>query len=118
MSRHAFFVAGDRVVHIANPSGAGFQYQAQAQVLLPEAQAPARQHETAETVIVVQRGILEVMINGATAMVGAGSFVRIPPKAWFAYRNAGQDAAQILSRTAPMPPVRESCRITIHIAAA
>ena len=118
MSRHAFFVSGDRVVHIANPSGAGLQYQAQQQVLLPEAQVPACRHETAETVIVVQRGILEVMVNGATAMVGAGSFVRIPPQAWFAWRNAGQDAAQLLSRTAPVLPVRVSRRITIQIAAA
>ena len=118
MSRHAFFVSGDRIVHIANPSGAGLQYQAQCQVLLPEAQAPACRRETAETMIVVQRGTLEVMINGATAMVGAGSFVRVPPKAWFAYRNAGRDAAQILCRTAPILPVRETCRITIHIAAA
>ncbi|MDB5541300.1 MAG: hypothetical protein JWQ89_3027 [Devosia sp.] len=118
MSRHAFFIAGDRVVHVANPSGAGFRYQAQSHVLLPQVQIGPHQHELAETVLVLKEGTLEVMINGAAAFVGAGSFVRIPAKAWFAYRNVGDGPARLLCRTAPALPTRDSVRITIQIAAA
>lgn len=118
MSRHAFFIAGDRVVHVANPCGAGFQYQAQSHILLPQTQIGPQQHELAETVLVVKEGTLEVMINGAAGYVGAGSFVRIPPKTWFAYRSVGDGPARLLCRTAPAMPVAKGRRISIHIAAA
>lgn len=118
MSRHAFFIAGDRVVHVANPCGAGFQYQAQSHTLLPQAQIGPHQHELAETVLVVKAGTLEVMINGAAGFVTAGSFVRIAAKTWFAYRSVGDDPARVLCRTAPAQPARDACKITIQIAAA
>ena len=35
MSKHAFFISDDRVIHIANPTGAGFQYRAQEVDLIP-----------------------------------------------------------------------------------
>ncbi len=118
MSRYAFFIAGDRVMHVANAGGAGFQYQAQWHVLPPQVQVGPQQHEHAETVIVVQDGMLEVMVNGAAGFVGAGSFVRIPAKTWFAYRNAGSDPARILYRTAPPEVVQDRFRVTIHLTAA
>lgn len=118
MTRHAFFIAGDRVVHVANPADAGFQYQAQSHIVLPHVQSASQQHEFAETVIVVQEGMLEVMINGAAGFVGAGSFVRIPPRTWFAYRNIGDDPGRLLYRTAPSAPARDRYKITIQIAAA
>jgi mannose-6-phosphate isomerase-like protein (cupin superfamily) len=118
MSRHAFFIAGDRVVHVANACGAGFQYQALAHTLPPQIQVGPHKHEAAETVLVVQQGMLELMVNGAAGYVGAGSFVRIPAKAWFAYRNVGDEAVRLLCRTAPAQPTRDACKITIQIAAA
>jgi mannose-6-phosphate isomerase-like protein (cupin superfamily) len=118
MTRRAFFVAGDRIIHIANPSGAGTSYQAQAHVLLPGAEAGPLSQEAAETVLVVEDGTIEVMVNGMASFVGAGGFVRIPPKTWFAYRNDTDRAAHILCRTAPIQPARRGCRITIQIAAA
>jgi mannose-6-phosphate isomerase-like protein (cupin superfamily) len=118
MSRHAFLIVGDRVVHVANPSGAGFQYQAQSHVLSPQTQIGPHQHDLAETVLVVKEGTLEVMINGAAGYVAAGSFVRIPAKTWFAYRNAGDEPARLLCRTAPASTVRDGLRITVQIAAA
>jgi len=118
MSRHAFFIAGDRVVHVANPSGAGFQYHAQSHTLPPQVQIGPQQHDLAETVLVVKTGTLEVMINGAAGFVAAGSFVRIPAKTWFAYRNAGDEPARLLCRTAPAMPAGNGRRISIHIAAA
>jgi mannose-6-phosphate isomerase-like protein (cupin superfamily) len=118
MTKHAFFIADERVIHIANPAGAGFQYRAQPHALPPRLQAGPYQHEGAETVIVVCEGIVEVMINGAAALVGAGSFVRVPPSATFAYRNAGSDVAHLLHRTAPANRARQSCKVTIHLTAA
>lgn len=118
MSRHAFFIVGDQVVHVANAAGAGFQYQAQSHVLLPQVQIGPHMHELAETVLFVKEGTLEVMINGMAGYVGAGSFVRIPAKAWFAYRNAGDEPARLLCRTAPPCRVRDGCKVTVHLTAA
>ncbi len=118
MTRHAFFIAGDRVIHIANAAGAGLQYRAQASELFPDEQVEAQKHDTAETVLVIRSGTVEVMVNGATGVVKAGSFVRIPPGAWFAYRNPGNDVARLLSRTAPLAPERRARRVSIRIAAA
>ena len=56
MSRHAFFIAGDRVVHVANPSGAGFQYHAQSHTLPPQVQIGPQQHDLAETVLLQAPG--------------------------------------------------------------
>jgi mannose-6-phosphate isomerase-like protein (cupin superfamily) len=118
MSRHAFFITGDRVVPVANAAGAGFQYQAQAHVLLPQVQIGPHRHEHSETVIVVSEGTLEVMVNGMASLVGAGSFVRIAPGTWFAYRNAGEGPARVLCRTAPQQARRHGLRVTIHLTAA
>lgn len=118
MSRRAFFIAGDRIIHIANPCGAGLNYQAQAHVVLPGAQIGPQMMEQAETVILVEDGLLEVMVNGMSGMVGAGNFVRVPPGAWYACRNDTDDAARILCRTAPVNKTRDTCRVTLSIAAA
>lgn len=118
MSRRAFFIAGDRIIHIANPCGAGLSYHAQAHIVMPGAQVGPQTQDQAETVILVEEGNLEVMINGMAGMVGAGEFVRVPAKAWYAYRNDTDDAARVLCRTAPAQKARDACRVTIRIAAA
>lgn len=118
MSKHAFFIVGDRVLHVANASGAGFQYRAQAQVLPAQVQAGPFLHDGAETVLYVSDGVIEVMVNGAAAYVGAGSHVRVPAGTAFGYRNVGDEVARLLCRTAPATPVRDACRITIHLTAA
>ncbi len=118
MSRRAFFITGERIVHVANPSGAGLGYQAQSHVVMPGAQVGPHMQELAETVIVVEEGVLEVMVNGMAGLVTAGHFVRIPAKTWYAYRNDTDEAARVLQRTAPVQPVREACRVTLSIAAA
>jgi mannose-6-phosphate isomerase-like protein (cupin superfamily) len=118
MSRHAFFIAGNRIVRIANATGAGFQYQAQSHALLPQVQIGPHMHDNAETVIVVEDGIVEVMINGLAGFVGAGSFVRVPAGTHFAYRNAGDDVAHVLCRTSPAPVLRDGIRVTVELTAA
>lgn len=117
MSRRAFLIADDRIIHIANPCGAGFGYHAQAHVVLPGAQVGPQMQELAETVLVVEDGVLDVMVNGMAALVTAGSFVRIPAKTWYAYRNDSDGAVHLLQRTAPMRAPR-GCTVTFHIAAA
>lgn len=118
MLRRAFFIAGDRIIDIANPCGAGLSYQAQAHVVLPGAQVGPHTQERAETVLLVEDGTLEVMVNGMAALVTAGNFIRIPAMAWYAYRNDSDGAVRVLHRTAPVQHHREGCTITIQIAAA
>ncbi len=118
MVRHAFFIVDNRVVHIANPSDAGLQYHAHVVGLPPSVQSEAVRHEGAETVLVVCGGTIEVMINGAAAVVGAGAWARVPCRAVFAYRNVGKEMAQLLVRTAPPSQLRVTRRITLEIAAA
>lgn len=118
MSRHAFFIAGEQVLHIANPCGAGIGYHGQPHVVQPGAQVGPHMLEQAETIILVEAGVLEVMINGMTGWVKGGDFIRIPAGAWYAYRNDTENPTRILCRTAPVQRPRERCRITIEIAAA
>ena len=118
MSTHAFLLAADRILQVANPCGAGLQYHAQSRVLLPQAQVPAQSHETAETIIVVLSGTLEVMIGGAVGALSAGDFVRVPPMAVFAYRNPSDIPANILVRVSPVRPPRNACRVSLTIAVA
>lgn len=118
MSAHAFFFNGDRIVHLANASGAAAQYRAGLRRLPPGVAAATRVEERAETAIVVVHGLIELMVGGATGMMGAGEFARIPPGTHFAYRNAGDEPAELLIRTAPLGTPRPTCRVTIDIAAA
>ena len=118
MARHAFFFTGDRVLQVANASDAGLSYQAQVHSILPQATCGPFRHETAETVIVVQQGVLELMVNGVAGHLATGAFARIPAGAWFGYRNSGDEPAHILSRTAPPQVKRAGYRISIQLTAA
>ena len=115
MSR-SFFITDNRVVFIANGEGADLRYRAHSHAVAPFAQVPARTNPRAETVFVVEQGILEFMVGGAVGHAQAGDFVRIPPGVAFAYRNLGNRPAHILSRC--VPPIQTACSVTISIAAA
>lgn len=114
----AFFIAGDRIVHIANPCGAGLTYQGLATSVAPGTQSEAVVHLSAETVIVVEDGTLDVMINGATMALCAGQYARVAPGQFFAWRNSDRRPAHILVRTAPPAQHHSACRVTFSIAAA
>ena len=118
MSRHAFFVYDDHVYHIANPCGAGVNYHARKRVLTPGELTAPSQHSTSETLIVVTEGQVDLMVNGASAMLGAGQFARIRPGQWFAMRNSDYRLAQVLVRVAPLPASAPPRRILVEIAAA
>jgi mannose-6-phosphate isomerase-like protein (cupin superfamily) len=111
----SFFLAGDRVVFIANADGADLRYRAHAHTIPPQVQVPARTNERSETVFVVEHGTLEFMVGGAVGYITAGGFVRVPPGVAFGYRNIGDESAHILSRC--MAPPRSVRRVTIEVAA-
>jgi mannose-6-phosphate isomerase-like protein (cupin superfamily) len=112
----SFFIAGDRVVFLANGDAADLRYRAHTHSVPPHVQVPARVNERSETVFVVEHGTLEFMIGGAVGHVITGGFVRVPPGVAFGYRNIGDEPAQILSRC--MAPAQKSVRrVTIEIAA-
>ena len=118
VTRHAFFLSDNRVIQIANPEGASFQYRAQPHNLPAGLQAGPYLHDGAETILLVRSGTVEAMVNGASAIIGAGEFVRVPPGATFGYRNAGDDPALLLCRTAPKERVRPGLKVTVHLTAA
>ena len=118
MSRHAFFVYDDQLLHIANPCAAGVNYHARETVLTPGELTTPGQHPSSETVIVVMEGQLDLMVNGASAALGAGQFARIRPGHWFAMRNSDYRLARVLVRVAPLPVSAPSRRILVEIAAA
>lgn len=110
----SFFLDNGRVVFIAN-AGADLRYRAHAHRLRPGALVPARRNERSTLVFVVENGTLEFMVEGAVGFIAAGEAVRIAPGASFAYRNAGNTEALLLSRCqAPCRPVR---RVTVEVAA-
>lgn len=112
----SFFIAGDRVIFLANADGADLRYRAHSHAVPPRGQIPARINEKSETVFVVEHGMLEFMIGGAVGYVGSGSFVRVPAGVAFAYRNNGDEPALVLSRCV-LPP-KATKRMTFEIAAA
>lgn len=118
MSRHAFFLKDSRVYHVANPCGAGLNYQARELLLAPGDQTAPGQHLASETTIVVTAGQLEVMINGASSVIETGGFARIAPGLWFAVRNPGAGITRLLVRIAPQPATPRPRRFLIEIAAA
>lgn len=111
----SFFLAGDRVIFVANADGADLRYRAHAHTVPPQVQVPARVNVRSETIFVVENGTLEFMVAGAVGHIAAGGFVRIPAGIPFGYRNVGDEPAHILSRCmAPQKPLR---RVTIEVAA-
>ena len=113
----SFFISGDRVIFLANANGADLRYRGHSHTVPPQVQVPMRLNERAETLCVIESGTFEFMVGGAAGIVSAGSFVRIPAGIPFAYRNAGDEPAHLLTRT-QSPRQREVRRLTIEIAAA
>jgi mannose-6-phosphate isomerase-like protein (cupin superfamily) len=98
MAKRAFVIAGDRAATVANDV-ADFHYRAAAHILPVGVQVAARVNPLAETQLLVEDGLVEIMVGGASAPVPSGDFVRVPPGVAFAYRNAGDGPATILMRT-------------------
>jgi len=116
MTNRAFAVAGGAAIAIANDVG-DFRYRAMSVCVPIGIQAEARVAANVEVQIMVEDGFVEFMINGGAAVVLPGDFVRVPPRAVFAYRNAGDEPAHLLMRYANPAPIDRALRIVRDTAA-
>ena len=97
------FFTMNRAIRVANDNGTPppVSYH-----LPPLAQAGTRRNPLGEMVLFVEEGIVEFMIGGASGIVAAGGYVRIPTDIPYAYRNAGDETARLVSR--PVTPDRST----------
>ena len=98
MHKSAYFVTQNRAIRVANDNG---PVPLNVHHLPPMAQVGARRNGLSEMILFVEEGIVEFMIGGASGFITSGGFVRIPAGTHFAYRNAGDEAAKLVTRTAP-----------------
>jgi quercetin dioxygenase-like cupin family protein len=116
MASRAFVIAGDRAAVVANDF-ADFFYRGTAHRLPVGAQTAARTNPLAETQLMVEDGIVEFMVGGASSHVLAGDFVRVPPGVVFAYRNAGDGPATVLLRHVSPGAQKRAVRVSVQFAA-
>jgi glyoxylate utilization-related uncharacterized protein len=96
MTASAYFVTKNRALRVANDNG---PVPLNVHHLPPNMQAGARRNRLSEMVLFVEEGIVEFMIGGASGFVTSGGFVRIPADTPYAFRNAGDETARIVSQT-------------------
>ena len=116
MRVRAFVIAGDHATLVANDN-CDFRYHATSHHLPAGVQVPARSHERSESHFLIVDGMIEFMVGGASGIVMAGDFVRVPAGVTYAYRNAGDGLAQILVRQVNPAAARTAARVTGHFAA-
>ncbi len=116
MATRAFVITGDKAAVIANDAG-DFLYRGMAHRLPIGAQVAARTNALAETLFMVEDGLVEFMVGGASAPVLTGDFVRVPPGVMFAYRNAGDGPATVLMRTTSPQGHKRAVCATVQFAA-
>jgi mannose-6-phosphate isomerase-like protein (cupin superfamily) len=117
MDYPAFVVFGDQAALVAN-DGAELRYRAHVHHILPGEQAPVHSCAARETFILVQRGTVEFMVDGASDFVPEGQLVRIAPAAHYAWRNCGEGPATLLIRAARPRDQRCITRLVFEYAAA
>ena len=91
----AHFVTQNRALPVANDNG---PVPANVHHLPPMVQVGVRRNSLSAMVLFVEEGIVEFMIGGAAGFVTASGFVRIPADTPYAYRNAGDETARLVSR--------------------
>ena len=116
MGKRAFVIAGDRAAVIANDVS-DFRYRAATHYLPIGVHAPARTNPTTETQFLVEDGMVEFMIGGASGIVFEGDFVRVPAGMVYAYRNAGESEARLLCRTVSPVAMRRAVQVSASFAA-
>lgn len=95
MPASAFFVTANRAIRVANDNG---PLPVNVHFLPPLTQAGSRRSGVGEMVLFVEEGIVEFMVGGASGFVTAGGFVRIPADTPYSFRNAGDEAARVVTR--------------------
>ncbi len=116
MTQRAFVIVGDRAARIANDVD-DFRYRAAMHDIAAGLQMPAHCHAGAETQFMLEAGSLEFMVGGASGVITAPDFVRVPPGVSYAYRNAGAATARLLVRTVHPQPAIKIIRTCIEYAA-
>lgn len=116
MNERAFFIAGDRAAVIANDIHDA-RYRAAAHYVPVGVQVPVRSHGDAETVFMLEEGMLEFMVGGAATHIVAPSVVRVPPGVPYAYRNVGDYTARLLVRASKPEPTYKMIRAYVEYAA-
>ena len=96
MPAGAYFVSRNRAVRVANDNGPA---PCNVHHLPPMVRVGVRRNRLSEMLLFVEEGIVEFMINGASGVVSAGGYVRVPADTPYAFRNAGDEAARLVSRT-------------------
>lgn len=109
-------IAGDRAALIANDIG-DFRYLAAVHYVSAGAHVPVRSHGATETQFMLEYGTLEFMVGGASAVIAAPDFARVPPGVPYAYRNIGDTTARLLVRTKRPEPTFKIVRACIEYAA-
>lgn len=95
MTRTAYFVSRNRALRVANDNG---PIPLNVHHLPPMMQAGTRRNGLSEMVLFVEEGIVEFMVGGAAGVVSQGGFIRIPAETTYAFRNAGDETARLVSR--------------------
>jgi mannose-6-phosphate isomerase-like protein (cupin superfamily) len=116
MRAKAFVIAGDHAALIANDT-CDFRYHATSHHVPAGVQVSARSHDRSETHFMVVDGMVEFMVGGASGIVLAGDFVRVPAGVVYAYRNVGDSLAHLLVRHINPATARIAARISRHYAA-
>ena len=89
-------VAAGVVMPVAN-DGSALHTIAEVRDVRPDAIVTPRRDPTAELLLYVECGIIEVMIEGATEYVSEGANLRIGAGRTYAYRTAGDALARVLT---------------------
>ena len=119
MTIRALFAAGTRVFPAANDVPAQSPYRAHPRVLQPGGQTPFMEHKTAETLLFVEQGVIEIMVGGAVFNLAKGQSARVAPGAVFAWRNVGDNDCRVFTATAePTEHGAGAMTVTVEIAAA
>lgn len=116
MSDKAFVIAGDRAAVLANDI-ADVRYHAAVHYVPVGVQVPIRSHTGREMQFMLEEGVLEFMVGGASTYLAAPSLIRVPPDVPYAYRNVGDDTARLLVRAARPAPAVKMVRVSIEYAA-
>jgi mannose-6-phosphate isomerase-like protein (cupin superfamily) len=116
MNTRAFVIAGDRATVVANDIEDA-RYRAEAHFVPVGVQVPARSRGDAETHFMLEDGMLEFMVGGASTYLSAPSHVRVPAGVPYAFRNAGDDTARLLVRANKPEPTYKMIRAFVEYAA-
>lgn len=96
MPQASLAVAAGFVSRVANDSGHG-QALAEVRELRAGALVTPRRDAASEVLLFVERGQIELMIDGGSAHLGASGHARIAADRVYAYRNAGDSPARVLT---------------------